>query len=186
VLDLFVRQQLLERDVLDFGRKMKKIQLAEPIQIEDEFDAWRFDQMRGIFELWLMPPNSHTHFPLKWKLSDDAQIFYQIQRDSDTLQSNDSPQKERNVDRPNTVSLERFIGDVCEKLNNGQGQKWINDLRQEDITTYAHLANLKFSEWTEIETLSVNARKLIKAFVNQEKQAASDKKKKTERNGMYT
>jgi hypothetical protein len=51
VLDLFIRQQLLNRNVVDFGRPMEKIQLAEPIQIEDEFGAWWFDHMRGVLDL---------------------------------------------------------------------------------------------------------------------------------------
>ncbi|CAF3939418.1 unnamed protein product [Adineta steineri] len=157
VLDLFVRQQLLTRDVIDFGRQMKKLQLAEPIQIEDEFDAWQFDYMRGICDLWLIPVDPVSEFPLKWKLSDEARIFYKVQTEAETPQKNDSSTAQCNVDRPSTVSLEQFVKDVCEKLNNGQAEKWICSLREEDITTYPHLANLKFSEWAEIKTLSVNA-----------------------------
>ncbi len=185
MLDLFVRQQMLNRDTIDFGRKMEQIQLAEPIQIEDEFDAWYFDHMRGIFDIWLLPNHPSTQFPLKWKLAANAQVFYEIHNTEDSNQQDGNfSQEQRNSDRPSTVSLERFIQGVCQQLNNGQAQKWINALREEDITTYPHLDNLKLSEWAEIKTLPLNARKLLKSFVNQEKQMVAEKKKKNKRNGM--
>lgn len=176
----------MNRDIIDFGRQMERIQLAEPVQIEDEFDAWYFDHMRGIFDISLLPYKPSTQFPLKWKLAENIEIFYEIQTDDSNEHSENTSQNRRVSDRPSTISLDRFIHDVCQQLNNGQAQKWINILRQEDITTYSHLANLKFSEWEEIKTLSVNARKLLKAFVNQEKQMAAEKKKNNQRNGMNT
>ncbi|CAF1235695.1 unnamed protein product [Didymodactylos carnosus] len=98
---------------------MTRVPIAEPIQIEDEFDAWHFDRLR-----------------------------------------------------------EQFVKDVCEKLNNGQAERWLELLRNEDIRTYTHLANLKHSEWNDIKSIPVNARKDLKNFVNLEKQMAAGKKKK--------
>ncbi len=132
----------------------------------------------------MTPVKVGAKFPLKWKVSDDTRIFYKIQGESESSQLPDISNDQYNTDRPSTVSLEQFVEGVCNNLNNGQAQNWLNDLRKEDITTYPHLANLKFSEWGEIKTLSVNARKLLRAFVDQEKQATAEKKKKNKRNGV--
>jgi hypothetical protein len=56
-------------------------------------------------------------------------------------------------------------------------------LRNEDIRTYTHLANLKYSEWNDIRSIPVNARKDLKNFVNLEKQMAAGKKKKERTDG---
>jgi hypothetical protein len=186
ILDLFIRQELLDRSVIDFGRQMTRVPIAEPIQIEDEFDAWYFDRLRGIFDLVLVPAAPATVFSNKWKLSENAQIFYKLETDEQpslpTSTEEEATIEHRNVGPPSTASLEQFVKGVCENLNNGQAERWLELLRNEDIRTYTHLANLKYSEWNDIRTIPVNARKDLKNFVNLEKQMAAGKKTK-ERTG---
>lgn len=177
VLDVFIRSQLSARGVIDSGHALSKLQLAEALTIEDEFDTWYFDYMRSLFDIWLLPSNAPT-FPLKWSITEDAHINFRTGNKSvssinDMNQSNVT----NNTDRPSTISLEKFIEDICEKENNGNKQKWLDGLRAEDIRSYAHLANLKFSEWEQMKTLSTNARKILKSYVDREKQLAAEVKK---------
>jgi len=173
---VFIRFQLFARGgTIDVGRPLTKFPLAEPIVLVDEFDIWHFDHLHNLFELNLLSPNDT--FPRKWKLNSDTEIFYLIKLSADGINVDQEDELTgRNVDRPSTISLERFIGDVCEKENNGMTAKWLDALREDDIFTYDHLANLKYSEWNELKKLSMNGRKILKSYVDREKQMASDTK----------
>ena len=171
VLDVFIRHQLSARgNIIDVGRSLSKLPLIEPITLVDEFDTWYFDHLHGLFELNLLSDNSKT-FPRRWQLTQDVQFLYRI----DDLVADESTAT-RNIDRPSTVSLERFIEDVCEKENNGMATKWIDALRSDDIFTFDHLANLKHTEWHDLKVLSINGKKILKSYVDREKQLAADVK----------
>lgn len=176
-MDVFIRKQLNDRDVVNTGFCLTKLQLAESLTIEDEFDTWYFDYMRGMFDIWLIPRNSET-FPLKWSVNNDTEISFMISNTGIISNiGNNNGSTNRNMDWPSTVSLERFISDICQKENNGNADKWIAELHNEDIQSYTHLANLKFTEWDQMKTLSVNARKVIKSYVEREKILSSEVKK---------
>lgn len=146
-----------------------------PINLVDEFDTWYFDHLRGLFELNLVPEGQH--FPRKWKLATDAKFRFLLQTpNSSRINDENQEQATRNIDRPSTISLERFVEEVCEKENNGMAKKWLDALRADDLTSFDHLANLKFTEWTELKVLSMNGKKVLKSYVDREKQLASDSK----------
>jgi hypothetical protein len=180
-LDVFIRSQLLARGgTINVGRPLTKLKLVEPITLVDEFDTWHFDQLRGLFELNLVPEKKE--FPLIWKLSYDAKIFFIFKIPGDDNNDDANEQTNRHVDRPSTVSLERFVEDVCEKENNGMTEKWIDALRADDLLKFDHLANLKHEEWNDLKKLSVNGKKILKSYVDREKQMASDVKTTTDAN----
>ena len=186
VLDVFIREQLLARGTIDPGRSLRKLQLAEPITVDDEFDTWFFDHMRGVMQLWLVN-NDGPAFPTRWKLDPNANISYVIETGDSRKNDDDDDDVESsktmvNIDRPRTISLEHFVHDVCEKENNGKYEKWIAALREDDVTTYAHLAGLKHTEWAELKLLSMNGRKTLKSYVNREKQMAAEIKTTKKKN----
>lgn len=179
VLDVFIREQLLSKGIIDVGRPLRKVQLAEPITVDDEFDTWHFDHMRGVIQLWLVN-NTGPSFPNRWKLDSNANISYVIETgDIDKNTDNDHDDNESskntiNIDRPRTISLEHFVHDVCEKENNGKYEKWISALREDDVITYAHLAGLKHSEWDRLKLLSLNGQKTLRSYISREKQTAAE------------
>ncbi|CAM4929864.1 unnamed protein product [Rotaria socialis] len=180
VLDVFIRTQLSTRGVVNTGYSLTKLQLAEPLTLEDEFDTWYFDYMRGLFDIWLIPTNSQT-FPLKWSITEDAEILFTVGNKSiSAIDDANNTSAIGNIDRPSTVSLEKFINDICEKENNGNTERWLEGLRNEDIRSYSHLANLKFTEWEQMKSLSTNARKILKSYVDREKQLRVEVKKTSE------
>ncbi|CAF1454924.1 unnamed protein product [Adineta steineri] len=170
ILDAFIRSQLLSRGhVVDTGRSLTKFCLVEPLVLSDEFDTWYFDYLRDLFELNLLSPEKS--FPKRWKIDENTKIFYllELPKNNDNID-----QGTRNVDRPSTVSLQRFIEDVCEKENNGMTKKWFEALHEDDIFTYDHLANLKFDEWNQLKKISMNGRKILKSYIDREKQMTND------------
>ncbi|CAF3171708.1 unnamed protein product [Rotaria sp. Silwood2] len=171
ILHLFIRKQMAERGVIDFGRERPKFRLVEPITLNDEFDTWYFDHFHSLFDLFLIRPNNES-FPILWELIEKSKITYQI---ISVYSTNDSDQK--TIQRPSTKSLEKFIEDICQIEDNGMASNWIELLRKEDITTYAHLTNLNLKEWDNIKKLSMNALKTIKTYVDREKQTAEDQTK---------
>lgn len=170
ILDIFIRNQLSVRGDINVGRPLSKLPLVDPVTLVDEFDTWHFDHLHGLFELNLLPENQI--FPLRWKLAPDAKLSYRIETTEKKDQENE--QKPRNVDRPSTASLEQFVEDVCEKENNGMAAKWIEALHEDDLFTYDHLANLKYIEWSELKVLSMNGKKILKSYIDREKQMAVD------------
>ena len=175
VLDIFIRHQFAERDVIELGRQMEKIRLVDSVHVEDGFSVWNYDHLRGILDLWLVPSQPAGKFPLKWKLAPDARLHYRLQTGAEV--AGESTELARDPDRPSTVSLERFVQDVCESQNNQSANKWIHALREDDIVTYSHLSSLHFTEWAEVRGLSVNARKILKSAVDREKEMGAQRKK---------
>jgi hypothetical protein len=173
ILDLFIRKQMAQRGVIDFGRERSKFRLVESISLNDEFDTWHFDHFHSLFDLFLTRPNNEL-FPVRWELINQSKITYQI---ISVYSTNDDDQK--HIQRPSTKSLEKFIEDICQIEDNGMASNWIDSLRKEDITTYAHLTNLNQKEWDNIRKLSMNALKTIKTYVDREKQTAEDQTKTT-------
>ena len=172
ILNIFIRHQLKARgETIDLGSPKAKFSLVDPINITDEFDTWYFDHLHGLFELNLIRENQD--FPRRWNLTSDAQIFYRICSSKD-LSNEESTI--RNVDRPSTASLERFVEDVCEKQNNGLAKKWIDALHSDDILTYADLASLKATEWEKLKALSFNGQRTLRSYLDREKQMAANVK----------
>jgi hypothetical protein len=72
-----------------------------------------------------------------------------------------------------------FVGDVCAHENNGQKTTWLEALHKEDILTYEHLSNLRQSEWDNIRQLPMNAKKILKAAIDRERESvASDRRRR--------
>ena len=175
-MDAFIRSQLSARGgTVDVGRPLSKLPLVNPINLVDEFDTWHFDHLRGLFELNLVPEGQC--FPRKWKVAPDVKLRFLLQTPNTSERSDENQEPTtRNIDRPSTISLERFVEEVCEKENNGMVTKWLDALRADDLISFDHLANLKFDEWTELKYLSMNGKKVLKSYVDREKQLASDSK----------
>lgn len=176
ILDLFIRKQMAERGVIDFGRKREKFRLVESISLNDEFDTWHFDHFHSLFEFSLTRPNDES-FCSRWQLTEQAKITYKI----NSIYSINDDQKQ--IQRPSTKSLEIFIEEICRIEDNGMASDWIDLLRKEDINTYAHLTNLNQKEWERIKKLSMNALKTIKTYVDREKQTAEDQTSSTKSKG---
>jgi hypothetical protein len=174
ILDLFIRKQMAQRGVIDFGRERQKFRLVESISLNDEFDTWYFDHFHSLFDIFLTRPNNES-FPIRWELIDQSKLTYQII----SIYSTDDDQK--HIQRPSTKSLEKFIEGICQIEDNGMASNWIELLHKEDITTYAHLTNLNQKEWDNIKKLSMNALKTIKTYVDREKQTAEDQTKTNKR-----
>ena len=168
ILYLFIKKQLAQRGVIDFGRERRKFRLVESISLNDEFDTWHFDHFHSLFDLFLTRPNNQS-FPRRWELADLSKLTYQI-LPNDQSTGDD----QRQIQRPSTKSLEKFIEDICLIEDNEMGSTWIDLLREEDITTFAHLTNLNQKEWESIRKLSMNALKTIKMYIDREKQTAED------------
>ena len=164
---MFIHSQLLARGgTIDVGRQLRKLPLIDPITLVDEFDTWYFDRLRGLFELNLITDNEYL--PRKWKLKPDAKLVYVFCIPGDNKKGEDANMT-RNVDRPSTISLERFVKEVCEKENNGMATKWLTALRADDLFTFDHVANLKHTEWSELKVLSMNGKKVLKSYVDRGK-----------------
>ncbi|CAF3321688.1 unnamed protein product [Rotaria sp. Silwood2] len=175
-LDAFIRTQLDTRGgTINAGRALTKLPLVDPIILVDEFDTWYFDHLHGLFELNLVPEKQI--FPHKWKLAPNAELFYLFEWPGDSTSTDQEvAQRAKNIDRPSTISLERFVEDVCEKENNGMAKDWIKALRADHLFSYDHLANLKYTEWDQLRQLPLNGRKILKSYVDREKQMATDAK----------
>jgi hypothetical protein len=128
-------------------------------------------------DFWLaIDLTNQTKFPNKWKLSPTANIKYVIVAQ---LPSGDAQQTTKHIERPSTKQLDSFIRDVCHLEDNGLADEWLEALRKEEnIETYAHLANLNQQEWEKIDELPMNALKIIKFYVDREKQMTEVRKKK--------
>ena len=165
---LFIQQQLRDRDVITTTTHQisPSFRLMEPISSIDDFGTWQYDHWRGLFELELVPHERNSRFPSRWRSVDDIRIFCSIYK-PDTIRSVSSLRRE---DRPRTTSLDVFVHDVCARENNGQGTTWLEALRMEAILTYEHLANLRQSEWDNIQKLSMNAKKILKTTIDCERE----------------
>ena len=175
MLDLFVRQQLNERDnITSATADEKRYRLVEPISLSDELDSWSFDQFRDIMNLWIsLDDRSQTPFPKVWKFDPQGEIHYIIARN---LFSNEENASKSQSERPRTKSLANFIHDVCRIEGNGKGNDWLGNLAEESITTYAHLSNLSQQEWGRIQKIPMNGLKTIKFYVDQAKQNVEERK----------
>ena len=156
-------------------RQSDRLRLVEPLNITDEFGTWSYDHFRDLFEIEL---RSHLKrsFPSHWILANDADIHCQFIF-SGTSQASESITSSTN-DRPRTSSLELFIEDVCAKENNRRAKQWIEALYAEDILSYSHLSNLKQTEWDTIKKLPMNAKRILKAAVDRERESASDDRRR--------
>ncbi|CAF3762706.1 unnamed protein product [Rotaria sp. Silwood1] len=178
ILDLFIRQQMIDRGLITFSSPRSRFRLVESVSLTDEFDSWIFDHFHGLMDIWLaIDLTNQTKFPEKWKLSPTANIKYTIVKQ---LPSGDAEQTTKHIERPSTKQLDSFIRDVCLIEDNGLADVWLEALRKkENIETYAHLANLNQQEWEKIDELPMNALKILKLYVDREKQMAEECKKKT-------
>ena len=147
--------------------------MTKTISSIDDFGIWEYDHWRGLFDLELRPHDRNTRFPPRWSLTDDARIFCQLHKRDGT----GSGASLANEDRPRTDSLEVFVHDVCARENNGQGRNWLTDLHKEAILTYEHLANLRQSEWDNIQKLPMNAKKILKTAIDRERDSADSNRR---------
>ncbi|CAM4807959.1 unnamed protein product [Rotaria magnacalcarata] len=177
ILDLFIRQQMIDRGTITFMRPRSRFCLVEPISLTDEFDSWAFDHFHNLFDFWLtIDLTNKNHFPNQWKLHANAEIRYII---VDQLSDIDADQTSKNTGRPTTKSLESFLRGICRIEDNGKFSEWFKALvEDENIHTYSHLTNLNQKEWDRIEKLPMNALKTIKFYVDREKQTVEERKTK--------
>jgi hypothetical protein len=168
---------MTDRDLIKFSRPRNRFRLVEPVSLTDEFDSWTFDHFHGLMDFWLTTDlTNKTKFSEKWKLSPTANIKYTI---IEQLASTDNNQAAKHIERPSTKALDSFIRDVCHIEDNGLADEWLQALTgKENISTYAHLANLNQQEWEKIDDLPMNALKILKLYVDREKQMAEERKKK--------
>jgi hypothetical protein len=131
----------------------------------DDFSTWQYDHWHGLFDLIIEPFDRKNPFPTRWRLSDDADIYFRINDNDSTVKTSFSSVH----DKPRTTSLHAFVNDVCARENNGQSKIWLNKLQREDILTFEHLANLSQSEWDRIQGLSMHAKKTLKTAIDQER-----------------
>ncbi|CAF0879449.1 unnamed protein product [Didymodactylos carnosus] len=176
ILDLFVRQQLADRNLITCPGERTKFRLVEPVSLTDEFSTWTYDNFEQLFDFWLTldQPNNQP-FPNRWQLGSDAVINYRIISD-ETSSSFSTTQ----IRRPSSKSLDAFILDICAIEDNNMYTNWYESLFfKEQITTYSHLSNLTEKEWDGIKSLTVNTLKTIRFYVDQEKQLGAVRRKKT-------
>jgi hypothetical protein len=177
MIDLFIRQQMIERGTITFTRAQTRFRLVEQISLTDAFESWTFDHFHGLMDFWLtVDLTNKESFPNQWKLNSQAKINYIIQ---DRLNTTDDDQTSKHLERPSTKSLENFLRDICQIEENGMFNDWFKGLTEdENISTYAHLTNLNQKEWEQIQKLPMNALKTIKFYVDREKQMVEERKTK--------
>ena len=167
-LYLFIRQHLHEcRPAMSMAHhNSTRFRLVEPISCTDDFGAWSYDHLHGLFDLELAPHGSNVQqFPDQWSLADDVKIYWRIENES----SREKTSLSSYTDRSHRRTLEAFVHDICMRENNGKSGGWLEALRQEDILTFEHLTNLNQSEWDRIHRLPVNAKRILKSAVDQER-----------------
>ncbi|CAF1390520.1 unnamed protein product [Adineta steineri] len=174
LLALFIHEQVRSLGIIR-RRQLKRLRLVEPLSIIDEFGAWSYDHLRDLFEIELRA-HRDEFFPSPWILAEDARIHCQFIF-SGTQQANETSTS-LILERPRTSSLEQFVRDVCSKEDNMQTDKWLAALHAEDILSFAHLSNLKQSEWDNIKRLSMNAKRILKAAVDRERESAADDRRR--------
>ncbi|CAF4161047.1 unnamed protein product [Rotaria sp. Silwood2] len=136
-----------------------RFRLVEPIRLNDEFDRWEYDHLRGLFELELEPHGSNTRFPTRWHLADNVSIYCRI----NTINSSEQNASSSHFDRLHTDSLDAFVQDVCAHENNNRSNEWLKALRDADILHFEHLTSLDRTEWDRIPGLTVNAKRILRA-----------------------
>jgi hypothetical protein len=173
LLALFIYEQVRSLGTIRQGQS-SYLRLVEPLSITDEFGTWSYDHFRGLFEMEL-----HSYlkksFPTYWVLANDARIYCQFvfigTRQANEIATSLIP------DRPRTGSLEQFVHDVCAK-ESMKAEKWIEALHAEDILSFTHLSNLKQTEWDNIKRLPMNAKRILKAAVDRERESAADDRRR--------
>ncbi|CAF1420398.1 unnamed protein product [Adineta steineri] len=180
LIDLFIRQQMMDRGMITFIHPQSRFRLVESISLTDEFESWTFDHFHNLLNFWLtIDLTNKKKFPNQWKLDPQAKIKYAIVQ---RLADDNNDQTSKHLERPSTKSLENFIRDICQIEGNGMSNTWYEVLsKKENINTYAHLTNLNQKEWDRIRSLPMNALKTIKFYIDREKQMVEERKtKKTE------
>ena len=171
---MFIHEQVRSLEPIR-SRQSARLRLVESVTTTDEFSSWSYDHFRGIFEMELRP-YSKTTFPHVWRLANDACIYYQF-IETGTRQADGTPGSVV-FDRPRTGSLEQFIQDICAK-EEMEAEKWIKALQEEDILSFIHLSNLKQTEWDNIRRLPMNAKRILKAAVDRERESAADDRRRS-------
>lgn len=170
VLALFIREQVHTSSPIR-GRQSVRFRLVEQLTVTDEFGTWPYDHFRGLFDLELRRC-SNEPFPNSWTLADHAGLRCRVI----FIGSGFADEKLGTTvaDRPRTTSLDQFVLDVCDKEDNQPAEAWIKCLREEDIRTFSHLLNLKQTEWDNIKKLSMNAKRILKAAVDRERESVAN------------
>ncbi|CAF1102388.1 unnamed protein product, partial [Didymodactylos carnosus] len=174
IFALFIREQVHSLGIIR-QRQSTRLRLVEPVSITDEFGTWSYDHFRGLFEIELRT-HSEKNSPSCWTLDKDVRIYCKFMVVGD-LQNNET-RTSSILDRPRTNSLEQFVNDVCAKEDNAQTNVWLKALHEEDIFTFAHLSNLKQTEWDNIKKLTMNAKRILKAAVDRERESAADDRRR--------
>jgi hypothetical protein len=173
LLALFIYEQMHSIGTVRQSQS-SRLHLVQPLVITDEFGTWSYDHFRGLFELELHPHGNES-FQTCWVLGNDARIYCQFVFIGTQQANKMSTSLIR--DRPRTNSLEQFVRDVCAK-ENMDADKWIGLLHEEYIFSFIHLSNLKQTEWDNIKRLPMNAKRILKAAVDRERESADDDRRR--------
>ncbi|CAF4819223.1 unnamed protein product [Rotaria sp. Silwood1] len=136
-----------------------RFRLVEQIRLNDEFDRWEYDHLRGLFDLELEPHVSNTRFPTRWQLANNVSIYCRIK----TINNNEQKTSSSHFNRLHTDSLDTFVQNVCAQENNSRSNDWLKALRDADIVHFEHLTSLDRTEWDRIPGLTVNAKRILRA-----------------------
>ncbi|CAF0908395.1 unnamed protein product [Rotaria sordida] len=161
LLYLFIREQMSKHSVVisTVHFNSTRFRLVESIRLNDEFDRWEYDHLRGLFDLELVPHDNNTRFPNRWHLADNVSIYCQIK----TINNNEQKTSLSHFDRLYTNSLDTFVRNVCAQENNSRSDDWLKALRDAEIVNFEHLASLDRTEWDRIPGLTVNAKRILRA-----------------------
>ncbi|CAF4209270.1 unnamed protein product [Rotaria magnacalcarata] len=166
-LYLFVREQMFKYPVVVSvsHSNSTRFRLVEPIRLNDDFDKWEYDHLRGLFDLELVPHDSNSKFPSRWHLADNVSIYCRIT----IINSNEQIGSSSRFDRLHADSLDAFVRNVCAQENNDRSGDWLKALKAADIFHFEHLASLDRTEWDRIPLLSVNAKRILRAEVDRQR-----------------
>ena len=174
LLALFIYEQVHSLGTIR-TRQSARLRLVEPLSITDDFSTWSYDHFRGLFEIELRPHLDRS-FPTSWLLAKNAHISCQFVYNG-TRQTNETATP-LVLDRPRTGSLEQFVYDVFAK-EDMQAERWLKALQGEDILTFAHLSNLKQTEWSNIKGLPMHPKKMLQTAVDRERESVADDRRRS-------
>jgi hypothetical protein len=136
-----------------------RFRLIEPISLNDDFDKWEYDHLRGLFDLELEPHRKNTQFPIRWHLADTVSIYCCIKN----ISSSEKQSSSSRFDKLRTNLLDTFVRDVCARENIDRSDTWLQALKNADILHFEDLISLDRTEWDRIPGLTVNGKRILRA-----------------------
>jgi hypothetical protein len=142
--------------------------------LNDDFDNWEYDHLRGLFDFELEPHDKNTQFPTRWHLADNVSIYCCIK----TINSSEKQSSSSCFDKLHTDSLDAFVRNVCARENKDRSDDWLKVLNKADILHFEDLTSLDRVEWDRIPGLTVNAKRLLRAATDRHRTTASGEQRR--------